>query len=122
LPLCIISHKTRHPARGPAHDLHRSARQWLEMQGFFDAAEIGLPRDRVYFELSQQDKVDRIARAGCTDFIDDLPEVLTRPDFPAGVRKVLFDPHRRYAAEDGVHHTTSWAEIERLIRCGSLVY
>jgi hypothetical protein len=121
LPLCIISHKTRYPAKGPSHDLHQAARQWLEMQGFFDAPGIGLPRNRVYFELSQQEKVDRIARTGCSDFIDDLPEVLTRSDFPAGVRRILFDPHGQYVAEKDVYPTTSWTEIERLIRCSNLV-
>jgi len=118
LSLAIISHKTRYPARGPRYDLHRAAQRWLEVQGFYDPERIGLPADRVFFELSQREKVIRIAREGCAWFIDDLPELLTRPDFPTGVRKrILFDPHGHHAAEEGLYHTTSWAEIERLIPC-----
>jgi hypothetical protein len=119
LPVCIISHKTRYPALGPPHDLHEAARRWLEAQGFFDPARIGLSRDRVYFELTQQEKVERIAQVGCSYFIDDLPEVLTKPGFPAGVRRVLFDPHREHDADAGFSHTSSWSEIERLIRCSN---
>jgi hypothetical protein len=121
LSLAIISHKTRYPARGPRHDLHEAARRWLEVHGFYDPGRIGLPADRVYFELSQREKVVRIAREGCVCFIDDLPELLTRPDFPTGVRRrILFDPHGHHAAEEGLCHTTSWAEIERLIPCSNL--
>jgi hypothetical protein len=121
LSLAIISHKTRYPALGPRYDLHQAARRWLDAHGFYDAGRIGLPADRVYFELSQREKVDRIAREGCACFIDDLPELLTRPDFPTGVRRrILFDPHGHHAAEEGLWHTTSWAEIERLIQCSNL--
>jgi hypothetical protein len=120
LDFCIVSHKTRHPAIGPPHDLHEAARQWLERNGFFDPAQLGLPRNRVFFELTQQDKVDRIARVGCTHFIDDLPEVLTRAGFPPEVQRILFDPHRHHADDERLIHTSSWAEIERLIRCSTL--
>jgi hypothetical protein len=114
--LCIISHKTRYPAKGPPYDLHQAARRWLEMQGFHDRTRMGLAPDQVYFELSQEEKVNRIAQVGCTVFIDDLPEVLTRPDFPAHAKRILFDPHRQYVAEKGLHHTVSWTEIEQLIQ------
>lgn len=115
--VCIVSHKTRLPARGPGYDLHRSARQWLESQGFHDPKGIGLPRERVYLEQSQQEKVERIAQTGCAFFIDDLPELLQRPDFPPTAQRILFDPHGRHSAETDLHPTTSWAEIEQLIRC-----
>ncbi len=116
-PLCIISHKTRYPAKGPSYDLHRAALQWLEMQGFLDAATSGLNRDRVYFALTQEEKVQRIAQVGCRVFIDDLPEVLMKPGFPAQVRRVLFDPHRQHTPDAGIDHTGSWSEIEQLIQC-----
>src|SRR6516165_7715035 len=117
--LCIISHKTRYPALGPRYDLHQAAQQWLEMQGFFDANKIGLSRNQVYFELTQEAKVDRIAEVGCSVFIDDLPEVLTKRGFPAKVKRILFDPHRRHGPEMGLYHTTSSTEIEQLIRCSN---
>jgi hypothetical protein len=121
LSLAIISHKSRYPARGPRYDLHEAARRWLEGHGFSDPGRTGLPAVRVYFELSQHEKLVRIAREGCAWFIDDLPELLTRPDFPSGVRRrILFDPHGHHAVEEGLCHTTSWAEIERLIQCSKL--
>lgn len=120
LSLAIISHKTRSPARGPRHDLHQAARRWLEAHGFYDPGGIGLTEDRVHFELSQREKLARIGREGCACFIDDLPELLTRPDFPTGVRRrILFDPHGHHDVGEGVCHMTSWAEIERLIQCSS---
>lgn len=115
LPLAIISHKTRHPVIGPPFDLHRAAHQWLEEHGFHDSGRIGLSRDRVYFELTQREKVERIVRVGCSLFIEDLPEVLTHPELPDGVRRVLFDPHGRHGANERLHRTTSWAEIEHWI-------
>lgn len=122
LSLYIVSHKTRYPALGPPYDLHRAANEWLEMQGFYDPMEIGLPRENVFFELSQQEKVDRITQVGCSVFVDDLPEVLLRQDFPAGVRRILFDPHGHYPSEKGLDRTASWAEIEQRIQCNQLPY
>jgi hypothetical protein len=119
VPVCIISHKTRYPAKGPSYDLHLAAQRWLERQGFFDPERIGLARDRVYFELTQQAKIERIAKTGCSVFIDDLPEVLTKPDFPAKAQRILFDPHRQTARAVGLDHATSWTEIEQLIRCSN---
>jgi hypothetical protein len=114
-PLCIISHKTCIPAKGPPYDLHRAALEWLQMQGFLDG--VGLNREHVIFALTQEEKVRRIAEAGCRVFIDDLPEVLTKPGFPADVRRVLFDPHRQHSPEAGIDHTGSWTEIEQLLQC-----
>jgi hypothetical protein len=118
-PVYIISHKTRYPALGPSYDLHQSAHAWLEAQGFYDPQDIGLSREQVYFEPTQQAKVDRIAQVGCSLFIDDLPEVLTHPRLPAQVRRILFDPHGRYAKDERFHHAASWAEIEQLIPCSN---
>lgn len=122
VPLCIVSHKTRYPALGPKHDLHRAADKWLEDQGFYDPSRIGLPRNRVYFELTQREKVARIAQTGCTVFIDDLAEVLAHPDLPAHVQRILFDPHKQHAGDNLLKATSSWIEIERLIRCNHPAY
>lgn len=80
----IISHRTRWPYSGPRHDLHASARNWLESHGI---------QTRVHLELSREAKMARIATAGCTHFIDDLPDFLVDPAFPPGVTRLLFDPH-----------------------------
>ena len=125
----IISHKTRYPALGPPHDLHQAAHRWLEANGFYDPAQIGLSRNHVYFELSQQAKVVRIAQVGCSFFIDDLPGVLTDPEFPVQAQRILFDPHQQFGGDGSTNgdraggrlrYAASWKEIERLIRCSEL--
>jgi len=113
IPVCIISHKTRHPYRGPRYDLHRSALAWLELRGFFDA---GLTRDDVFLELTKEEKLARIAAQACTHFIDDLPEFLGEAAFPGTTVPILFDPHGVHAGGAPFHRAGSWREIPALIR------
>ena len=113
--VCIISHKTRYPYMGPKYDLHQAAQQWLEQQGFFDPAQIGLSSEQVFFELTKQEKLERIAKVGCTHFIDDLPEFLAEPGFPAGVERILFDPNKNHPTGHCFHRVTSWMEVEEII-------
>jgi hypothetical protein len=113
--IVIISHKTRHPYRGPSYDLHKAAHDWLEHNGFYDPAAIGLGRDRVYFELTKPAKLDRIARLGCTHFIDDLPEILGDPGFPARVARLLFDPAGHHANTPGMSRFATWHELEQAL-------
>ena len=117
VPVCIVSHKTRYPYLGPAYDLHEAARGWLESQGFFDPDHIGLSPDRVYFELTKQEKLKRIAKNGCSEFIDDLPEFLGEANFPEGVDRILFDPQNHHLSGHPFRRASSWAEIEQLIPC-----
>jgi len=111
--VAIISHKTRHPYRGPRHDLHAAAHQFLEARGFYSTHNTGLSPDSVFLEPTLADKLRRIDSLGCTVFVDDLPELLAESGFPRGVRKVLFDPDG--AHPDGVAdiRVTSWAECGR---------
>lgn len=102
----IISHKTRTPYRGPAWDLHQCAGDWLERQGCFEL----LTRPQVFFELTLAEKLQRIARQGCTHFIDDLPELLAEPAFPPGVTRLLFDPDDVYPQEPYQRFRT-WPEM-----------
>lgn len=111
----IISHKTRHPFLGPEYDLHESAQNWLEQQGFFDEGRIGLPRKNVFFELTREAKLERIRASGVSHFIDDLPEFLAAPGFPSQARRVLFDPNDLYAEEKEFTRATSWLEMQKLL-------
>ncbi len=115
ITVCIISHKTRYPYLGPKYDLHQAAQQWLEQQGFFDPAQIGLSPDQVFFELTKQGKLDRIAKVSCTHFIDDLPEFLAELSFPSGVERILFDPNGNHPMGHRFQRITSWMEIEGII-------
>jgi hypothetical protein len=110
LPLLIISHRTRYPYLGERYDLHQAARDWLAAYGFHDPAGIGLPRERVYFELTKQEKLARVRTQGCTHFIDDLPELFEEPDFPVAVQKILFDPSHACPRWTGAR-AADWATI-----------
>ena len=112
---CIISHRTRYPVGGPSCDLHRAAQEWLDDHGFYDGARIGLVAQRVYFELTRKEKLERIAQAGCSHFIDDLPEFLEEPTFPAGVQRILFDPQSTHAESPRWRRATSWDQIAKLL-------
>lgn len=89
--LVIISHKTPFPYLGPAYDLHASARNWLEENGFY--ANNLMDRQDVFFEVAVESKLQRIAQQNCTHFIDDLPKILQHPLFPEQTKALLFDPH-----------------------------
>jgi hypothetical protein len=115
LTVLVISHRTPRPFRGPPHDLHAAAREWLERRGFFDPGGAGLTRERVFLEAAKEAKLARIATAGCRVFIDDLPEFLSDPAFPPGLLRILFDPNGEHAAPPGVRRAASWAEIGELI-------
>ena len=111
----IISHKTRHPYAGPEYDLHNAARQWLDSQGFFNTERTGLTQDRIFFELTKEEKLQRIGSCRCSCFIDDLPELLAEPDFPKGVKKILFDPHQAYCSCEQFTRVESWRDLFSIV-------
>ena len=85
----IVSHKTRYPYKGPKFDLHESARKWLDYYSFlsFDGANIA--EDKIFFNTSKIEKIDKVHNLKCDFFIDDLPEILDliMPD----IKKILFN-------------------------------
>jgi len=95
LECVIVSHKTRHPYRGPAYDLRGAAMGWLEARGFI-GPDTGLGHEAVFFEDAKEAKVARIAALGCDAFVDDLPEFLALPGFPRNMARILFDPNRAH--------------------------
>lgn len=107
----IISHKTRYPVAGEKHDLHYFALQFLEQNNFLDVSSTGLSLERIFFEHSQDQKIEKIVQLSCTHFIDDLPELFANQKFPDTVEKILFDPHN-------IHHhdflyAHSWDDLQR---------
>jgi beta-phosphoglucomutase-like phosphatase (HAD superfamily) len=115
LRLVIVSHRTRFPYLGPRHDLHAAARDWLVRRGFHDPAGIGLPEECVHFEDTKEAKLARIAALGCTHFIDDLPELLTHPLFPAHVRRILFDPHAAAPLPTDTARLSAWSQAAAVL-------
>ena len=111
----VISHRTRHPFRGPQFDLHEEAQRFLSGQGLLTDAPDGLAKSDTFFELTKEEKLRRIAAQNCDLFVDDLPEFLDEPAFPSTTRKVLFDPHDRYATTNGHTRVRSWQEFSDLV-------
>ncbi len=112
--LCIVSHKTRHPILGPRHDLHEAARGFLIGRGLVGSGDKRIDPANVFFELTKEAKVARIAELGCEAFIDDLPEIFASPDFPGATRRILFDPANQFAElarQRQLDRRGSWAEI-----------
>jgi hypothetical protein len=115
--LAIVSHKTKTPMAGPAHDLHAAAWGFLEARGIVSAARIA--RQNIHFEVTKEEKIARIATVGCDVFVDDLPEILQMAGFPAATRGILFDPDRHHAGKAlPFAHAGSWAEISAALLDG----
>lgn len=112
----IVSHKTRWPFRGEAHDLHAAAHAFLRTSGLYDTARMGLSPNRVFLELTLADKLRRVGTLGCSLFIDDLPEVLAEPTFPDEVEKVLIDFADVHPPSTAYKRLTSWDECSDYLR------
>lgn len=115
IDVSIISHRTRHPYTGPKVDLHATARAWLESHAIVTDGELTLTHDLIHFEVTKSDKLGRIADRSCRWFVDDLPEFLSDPGFPASTRRILFDPHNLHAdgsESDTFHRLDSWDRIK----------
>ncbi len=109
IEIAIVSQKTVYPFRGARNNLHDAARGWIA--GRLQKAGALVSPDLVFFELSKQDKLARVASLGCTHFVDDLPELLLDSAFPSGAKPILFDPAGTLDADPRVARMTGWNEI-----------
>lgn len=109
IPVFIVSHKTRYPYCGECYDLHASATEWIMNQGILRNPDT--ISEGVFFELTKENKIERIRKLGCTHFIDDLPEFLSEPEFPSEVCRILFDPHDLYTDTGTDFRMQSWSEL-----------
>lgn len=111
IDLLIISHKTRHPFLGPRYDLHQAARSWVETALRDENGQLVFP-EQIYFELTKEAKLDRIARTNCDYFIDDLPEILLASGFPIFTQPILFDPEGLNRDSKTLTPMLSWHDIQ----------
>lgn len=115
--VAIISHKTKYPFLGPQHDLHAAARAWVDRHLSDDNLPL-IPSDQIFFELTKEAKLARIAAFKCDLFLDDLPEILQADSFPINTRAILFDPDSNHPL-DNVHGALivrSWSEFAELLK------
>jgi hypothetical protein len=111
----IVSHKTEYGHHDPEWvNLRDAARGWMTAKGFFAVDGYGIPEGNLFFEATRAGKLQRIAQLDCDCFIDDLEEVLDDPDFPRGVRRILF-AQVPPAGAPPYPVCRSWAEIEKLV-------
>ena len=107
----VVSHKTRYANYDDTGtDLRAAALSWIERQGWFGDSGLGLTRERVYFESSRREKVERIRQLKCTHFIDDLEETFLEVGVPDGVQKILYAPHPTETLAPAVTTVSSWDE------------
>ncbi|NBX30725.1 hypothetical protein EBR04_09860 [bacterium] len=52
---------------------------------------------------------------GCTHFIDDLPELLSHPLFPANVRRILFDPQAAAPLPPDTSRLSAWNQAAAVL-------
>jgi hypothetical protein len=108
----VVSHKTEYGHFDHERtNLRTAAMDWMHRHGFFAADGYGLSADNVFFESSRLGKLNRIARIGCTHFIDDLEEVLSDPAFPP-INRVLFSVRGVAGAPSLFPTCATWSQIE----------
>jgi hypothetical protein len=116
--VAVVSHKTEYGHFDPDRvNLRNAALAWMAGQGLFDGRH-GIALANVYFESTRAEKLKRIAALSLTHFIDDLEEVLTDPDFPPDVERILFADGAQPASPSYISCST-WRDIERQVFGGA---
>jgi hypothetical protein len=109
--MCIVSHRSRQPYAGPAYNLHRAAKEWIEKH----LTKFGLiPNDQAFFNETLKEKLAKIESLGCKFFLDDLPEVLGDPSFPKFCKPILFDPKASHVGLT-LPRISSWEQLPNMI-------
>jgi hypothetical protein len=112
----IVSHKTEYGHYDPLRiNLRQAALEWMEARGFFCDQQFGIPRRNVYFGSTRSEKLELVAQIGCTHFIDDLEEVLTDPEFPPGIRRILFGPQASASPKDEFIVCPTWDQVAEAV-------
>jgi hypothetical protein len=112
--VAVVSHKTEYGHFDPDRvNLRDAALDWMATQGLLDG-DRGVARADVYFESTRAEKIRRIAALSLTHFIDDLSEVLSDPDFPPNVERILFG---NGAGPGSSSYTicSTWLDIEQQV-------
>ena len=110
ISVCIVSHKTKYGIHDEEKILLREeALKWMSKQGFF--SKLGISKDKVFFESTKEMKIKKIKDLNCTYYIDDLIEILTHPQFPKPVKKVLFSELRSNNNFKNIYTFCNWNDL-----------
>jgi hypothetical protein len=108
----IVSHKTEFSRYDMSRtSLRQAACDWMAAKRFFDPEGFGLSPDMIFFAGTRQQKIEYIARLGCTHFIDDLEETFLEDTFPQITMRILYEPGRDSPPPPGVRLARTWQEI-----------
>ena len=94
-------------------NLQEAARKWLKDRNFL--SKFDLANSDVIFKETLQGKFDQIAEKRCTYFIDDLTEVLRHPNFPKGVKKILYGQQENKDFSADIMYFKDWDEIAKYL-------
>jgi hypothetical protein len=111
----IISHRSEKPYAGGDVNLHESALKWLVQERITGFPGAMIPEERIFFELTKEEKHARIHATGCSLFIDDLAEFLVSDLFPREVKAILFDPYDIYPNHPAYFRLRSWDHLPDLL-------
>ena len=110
--MVLVSHKTRTPYKGPAHNLHEAAWSWLEKNGFFSKSGLNWKENQIFFEESKSNKINRIKNLNCTHYIDDLEEILDL--LPSKIKRMQYNPGKHKESGKKYLVLKSWKEIQTI--------
>jgi len=114
IPVWVVSHKTEFANFGdPTVNLRTAALDWMSRQSFFGSEHFGIGRERVHFESSREEKIERIRMLGITHFIDDLEETFLEASFPDDVERILFAPQPGGHSQGRWTTFAAWPDIGR---------
>ena len=110
ISVCIVSHKTKYGIHDEEKvSLREEALKWMNVQGFF--SELGIDKDRVFFESTKEDKIKKIQELNCSHHIDDLIEILTHPEFPKSAKKIFFSEAQNNNDAKEIHTFNNWHDL-----------
>jgi len=95
--LFIVSHKTRHPYRGPAYDLHQAAVAWIDT--VLRDAEGALVTPSCITSVNARKRRSPVSpRSGAKPFWMTCRRSSSCGTSPLSARRLLFDPAHQYPA------------------------
>jgi hypothetical protein len=114
--LVIVSHRSHRPYAGRPHDLHAAALEWvsqhLQTAGLFTNRSLnGSNSDCAHFLETKDKKLAKIAEVDCDLFLDDLPEIILSPKFPASTIGILFDSAGSFKENTQQPRISSWDQL-----------
>ena len=112
--LFIVSHKTLHPYAGPKYNLHLAALKWLTQNNFFDTNELDFKKENIFFELTVEDKIERIESLGVTHYIDDLTKILEL--ISPTINRIHYNPKAKNSNIDNIFNLRSWTSLPLLLK------